>query len=109
MRNIVSVICSILLLLPYTNAFSKKDAWITGSVDCGVFLAGCDINKLHINCQAQAFWTQGFISGRTDESNTFRRKISLDSMKYALIKYCRENPLNNTYEAARSIYKELIK
>ena len=109
MRNIVSDICSILLLLPYTNAYSKKGIWVTGSVDCGNLLANCDRNKNGLFCVASTSWAERFISGRTHESKTLRGNISLDSMKYALIKYCRENPLNDTYGAAKSIYKELIK
>ena len=109
MKNMVFVIFSALLLLPYTNAFSEKGFFIFGQVDCGNFLANCDRDKNDWYCVASTTWVLGFISGRTWESSTPRRDVSFDSMKYALMKYCRENPLKDTHNAAQSIYRELIK
>ena len=107
MRNIVSVICSILLLLPYTYAFSKKRIWVSGYYDCGQLLASRD--RGNINCDGGILWAKGFISGMTVGSDTPREKVSDNSLRYALIKYCRENPLKNTEDAAASIFRELIK
>ena len=109
MRNIVSVICSILLLLPYTNAFSEKGTWVRGQVRCGGFLANCDRDKNSLYCEASTSWAEGFISGRTSESGTPRQQISTNSLKYALIKFCRDSPLKTTHDASKSIYRELIK
>ena len=109
MRNMVSVICFTLLLLPYTNAFSEKQMWVIGHISCGQFLAACDRNKLHINCQAQTSWVMGWISGWSEMANTPIQEFSTDGTKYALIKYCKENPLKSTYLGAFHIWGKLIK
>ena len=78
-------------------------------MNCGTYLADCDRGKSNLDCIGQPLWVEGFISGITYAIGTPRRNISADSMKYALIKYCRENPLKDTLDGADAIYKELTK
>ena len=105
----VSIICATLLLLSYTNAFSEKGSWVIGHYDCGQLLAHCDRSKRDISCDAGTLWVLGYISGMTIGSETLTEKTSSDSAKYALIKYCRENPLKDTADAAADIFRELAK
>ena len=109
LKNMVSIICATLLLLPYTNAFSEKGSWVLGHYDCGQLLAHCDRSKRDVSCDAGTIYVLGYISGLTMGSRIPREKISVDSAKYATIKYCRENPLKDTSDAAESIFRELIK
>ena len=107
MKNIVPyVICSFFLIIPFSNAMSLEkiyDYWVHGDIDCGDFLAGCDKNKLHIDCQAQLFFVLGYMSGYSEGKPMVYRKPKANSVKYALINYCRKYPLQSTYDAARSI------
>jgi hypothetical protein len=103
----VSIICATLLLLPYTNVFSEKGTWVSGHYTCGFFLNACDSGN--INCTGGTMWAKGYLSGLTVGSDIPREKIDDDSLKYALIKYCRENPLKKTEDAVASIFRELIK
>ena len=102
----VFIICATLFFLTYTNAFSEKRTWVFGYYECGQFLAFCDSGS--INCNAGLLWAKGYLSGLTVGSDIPREKVSDDSLKYALIKYCRENPLKNTEDAVASIFRELI-
>ena len=106
----VSIICATLLLLPYTNVFSEKGTWVIGPFYCGEFLASCDKSKLHVDCQAQTFWAMGWISGMSEGLGGIPlQDFNGNSIKYSLIKYCKENPLKNTYDGAYHIYLELTK
>ena len=107
MRNMVSVICFTLLLLPYTNGFSEKKMRIVGADNCGDFLAACDKSKLHADRQLQTWWAMGFISAASGAFDTPIQDFDDNGTKYSLIKYCRENPLKRTYDGAMLIYLKL--
>ena len=80
-----------------------------GWIDCGKFLAYCDKDKLHLDCQTQTWWAMGWISGVVEVRDTPTQKFDSKGIKYALIKYCKENPLKRTYDGAYHIYMELTK
>ena len=87
----------------------KKSGWAQGFLSCGTFLSECeqDINN-NVNCYSQAVFAMGFISGASVVA-----KIPIEpfndenSIKYALIKYCKENPLKTTVYGAISILDNL--
>ena len=54
-------------------------------------------------------WVRGYISGRNYETNTQMNNIDADSIYYAVIKFCRENPLKDTANAAENIYSSVEK
>ena len=80
-----------------------------GYLSCGNFLSYCEKSKLDLDCQAQTKWAQGYISGVSWESNiTFDgNAVNQDNVKYALIKYCRENPLKDIRSASENIFKQI--
>ena len=100
-----------LLLLALLFSVSIANADISGYLRCGTFLSGCDKSKLNIDCQAQTFFALGYISALSWEAGiTFGEIIfNKDNIKYALINYCKANPLSDTHEGAEDIYKQLLK
>ena len=65
-------------------------------------------NDDSLNFEARVSFLQGYITGKNDELLSNKGKgVSRESLQYALEKYCRENSLHDTWDAARSIYKEL--
>ena len=80
-----------------------------GYLPCGQFLNFCEESKFNLDCQAQTKWAQCYISGVSWESNiTFDgNAVNQDNVKYALIKYCRENPLKNVRSASENIFKQI--
>ena len=80
-----------------------------GYLSCGNFLSYCEKSKLDLDCQAQTKWAQGYISGVSWESDiTFDGNTAdQDNVKYALIKYCRENPLKDIRSASENIFKQI--
>ena len=52
-------------------------------------------------------WFQGYSTGRNLETRTELDGFNDDSIYYAMIKYCKENPLKDTVDGADSIYSQL--
>ena len=76
-------------------------------ISCGNYLSYVD-NDDSLNFEARVSFLQGYITGKNDELLSNKGKgVSRESLQYALEKYCRENSLHDTWDAARSIYKEL--
>ena len=52
----------------------------------------------------------GFYSGRNWENGYAKENYpDYDSVYYAMIKYCEENPLKDTFDASIEIYNKLTK
>ena len=51
----------------------------------------------------------GYISAQTYKNNIWISKntFSRENIKYALIKYCRNNPLKDTHDASEDIFNQL--
>ena len=52
-------------------------------------------------------WFEGYSTGRNFETYTVLDDFNRDSIYYAMIKYCKENPLKDTVDGADSIYSKL--
>jgi hypothetical protein len=52
-------------------------------------------------------WIRGYISARNYENNRTIDNIDADSITYAVLKYCKDNPLMYTDDAAESIYSQI--
>jgi hypothetical protein len=92
-----------------SNVVWSDETNLSGYQSCGNFLDACDENKLHINCQTQTFWTLGYVSSKLYSQNIWISSIAFnqDSFKYALIKFCRQNPLKDTHDGAEDIFNQL--
>ena len=82
-------------------------AWLSkGKVSCGTIISSHEDDPettqmmvLHIN---------GYITGRNYETNgRVGKGVDNDSLYYALLKYCRENPLKSNIDAEQYIYEQL--
>tara|TARA_B100001027_G_C16249515_1_gene323711 strand:+ start:799 stop:1011 length:213 start_codon:yes stop_codon:yes gene_type:complete len=69
---------------------------------------------LHVNCQTQVSWVQGFISGTNwgasgnpSGNKNVGKGVTYDTIQHTIIKYCRNNPLKDTADAAVDIYNQL--
>ena len=81
---------------------------VVGAAKCGGILSlHNDDNPL--NEYAVFSWTNGYITGRNYELNkSMTNKVpDTDSLYYAVIKFCRENPLKDIDDAAVYIYSTL--
>ena len=105
--KLVKVFILIIISLTASTVLGEKRVGSKGHLDCGRFLSGCDESKLNINCQTQTFYVEGYLSGVSWEQNIRIEEYEQDSIKYALIKYCRENPLKDTHDGAISILQQL--
>ena len=53
-------------------------------------------------------YIRGYITGRNYELNaTQANDVDSDSLYYAVVKFCRDNPLKDTNDAAKYIYSNL--
>ena len=103
MRFFINLTILFIIFLSSANA-SNVHGWLT---TCGEHLSDVD-NDSFINVEARVGYLKGYITGKNDALNSRTGKgISHESLQYALEKYCRENPLHDTWDASRSIYKEL--
>ena len=102
----------IFVIIFSSRVYAEEGVYIFGHLNCGSFLSSCDRSLLAINCEAQTTWAQGVITGLN--LATFNGKsqvgegVSPDTIKHALIKYCRDNPLRDTYAATVNIYLQLF-
>ena len=54
-------------------------------------------------------YVRGYITGRNYELNATQvNDLDSDSIYFAVVKFCRDNPLKSTNDAARYIYSTLI-
>jgi hypothetical protein len=90
-------------------SISSVEATTSGMLGCVKIVSECNKSDLNINCQAQTFWTMGFISGISTESQDHTNKgvFTQDNVKYALIKYCKENPFKDSFDAAYDIFWQI--
>ena len=78
-------------------------------IDCGIVLETFDDNYNN-DAQIQVFEAliQGYISGVNYENfKQVGKGVSSQTIKYALEKYCRDNPTKNTLDASIEIYRLL--
>jgi len=98
------LICFIWSNISFADTYTAK-----GSVPCGTIIS---YNKSDPNLTKAMMtaYVNGFITGRNYELNSKTGKgKDHDSIYYALLKYCNENPLDTNVDAAEYIYKELDK
>ena len=101
----------LIFIIIFSSRVYTQDIAYLHILDCGKFLSGCDEHLLQIDCQAQTVWAQGYISGLNAAKNLgmslVGKDVSHDTIKHSLIKYCRDNPLDDTGSAAHDIYLKL--
>ena len=107
-KRVVFASFCIFALIQNIGPVSAKDIQAYGQLGCGAFLAACDASVLDIDCQVQAAFAEGYISGVSWEYDIPVEDFDDDTVKYALIKYCRENPLEDTREGAGWILRQLM-
>ena len=103
------------LLLIFVIIFSSRvyaqDYHSNGHLNCGDFLSSCDEHLLHIDCQFQTGWALGVITGMNyaefGGKSYVGKGVNNDTITHALIKYCTDNPLDNTADAVEDIYLKL--
>ena len=88
-------------------SFAEKDLWVIGQLECGKVLAYCDKSKLDLDCQTQTFFSMGVLTGLSLGTGIKYESKSQETVKYAMIKYCRENPLHDTYQFAEDLFRKL--
>lgn len=105
--KLIKIFIFIAFSLYSSIVFANKDVRSQGHLNCGKFLNSCDESKLNINCQTQTFFVQGYLSAASWEMKVPIRDFDQDSIKYALINYCRKNPLKDTQDGAVFILQEV--
>ncbi len=103
----MKIIFLIFFVLINSHALAQ-DPMGFGFWKCGNFLNYIDDGDKD-NSQTIAVWVQGYITGRNDGEITAvgEDKVTLQGTRYALENYCRDNPLNDTWDGARIIYENL--
>jgi len=105
MKKLILIFITLLLSVTISKA---DDVNVLGLIECGTFLSSCNKNDLAVDCQTQTFYAMGVISGQSVQSNTNLSNFNnADNIKYALIKYCKNNPLKDTYDGADYIFMQL--
>ena len=77
-----------------------------GVMPCGKIISteGEDIVEYYI-----LGWVRGYITARNYENNIIINNVDSDSIKYAALKFCRDNPLKDLDDAAINIYSSIEK
>ena len=97
----------ILISLFITN--SNYAATVTGFYNCGKILAMVENGNLVFKPNLVG-WFMGFYSGANWVDNySTDNPPDEDSIYYAIVKYCEENPLKDTADATVEVYNKLTK
>ena len=109
MKKIHSIFCILLFSLNSSFVLSDDTTNLSGYVGCGEFLSACDKSKLNIDCQGQTLWVRGYISSLLyrQELRVPKQSLKQDTIKYALINFCRQNPFKDTHDAAEDIFTQI--
>ena len=109
MKKLLLSFLFIIISLTSNIAWTGDTTNLSNYNTCGKFLKSCDLSKTGINCIADTFWALGYISAKTYSEGIYVSKnvFSVESIKYALIKYCRDNPLKDTHDASEDIFNQL--
>ena len=77
-----------------------------GSLSCGMI-----ISNDRANSETSEFyvlgWVRGYITARNYENSNISNDIDADSIKYAVLNYCNDNPLKDLDDAAFNIYSQI--
>lgn len=100
-------------LLSFNFSFNSHAAFYAGFATCGKYLSAID-NDDYLIWTDQVIWTEGYISAYNALIETgalnYPEKFKIperDTIKYSLVKYCRDNPQENTVGAAISIMLQI--
>ena len=111
MKLMIKIFITLMLLIQYANA-SEVNGY---SHKCGDLLNGVDSNNVAAIGQTKSY-IMGYITGINDGNFTSYGDTrfslrgednSADDLFYALVKFCRDNPLQDSWDGARDIYKKL--
>ena len=78
---------------------------VLGMYECGEILVD-DKNNNKNSKTLTLTWLQGYISARNYIDNA-DKTAEYESLYFAVIKFCKENPLKDLNDAARDIYSQL--
>ena len=100
---------SLVFLTSVANAQSTGIHVRVGTVSCGIVLENkdTDIYKYSITK-----FVQGYITGRnyerTLDANKQVKDVDFETLYFATIKYCEDNPIKNLADAATDTYQKLL-
>jgi len=102
MKKILGIVVLTLLISSTAQAYL-----IRGKVDCGTILRLSKDNPILTDGMMTAY-VNGYITGRNYETDKMVGEgVSNDSIYYAVLKYCKDNPLKDNGDAAEHIFQEL--
>ena len=80
---------------------------ILGLYECGEILKD-DRKDDKVSAHQTKSYIQGYITGRNYyEDVTITKSAKAESLYYAVIKFCKKNPLKDIEDAAKHIYNQL--
>lgn len=95
------ILISILILLTFSNANAY---WARGGFGCGEVIE-IDKNNEEIYIESIKDWIEGWLTGYNWVNDTqIGVDISNDSLYHAMVKYCKENPLESMWEGIEDIH-----
>ena len=95
----------IIFVLSLLLSVNAKAYTVVGTTPCGEILSR---QNEKLTEESVIFYVSGYITGRNAESSGIvGRGVDYDSIFWATIKYCKDNPLNDTADAAKNIYLKL--
>jgi hypothetical protein len=98
-----------ILLTGFSITSASYAASTAGYYNCGQILSMIDEDNPLVK-RVMITWYLGFYSGRNWETGYEEDNFpDGDSIYYATVKYCKENPLKDSFDASVDIYNKLTK
>ena len=101
---------SVLIALLISSSYAFASYTGLGDITCDQVISGHE-KKNKAGRYQVIDWMDGYVTGRNIESKTNRHKgkgLGDESLYYAVVNYCKKNPLHSTVEAAEFIYERQL-
>ena len=99
----------LIILLTFTSLFFANPSFAEyttiGGHECGQVLTGDKNNNKFVR-NTVVDWFHGFLTGTNYalDKELVNKIPGSDSIYYAIVKYCKDNPLKTSQDAAKDIY-----
>ena len=111
MNKVITILLTIFMLFSYSQT-SWSDYTVSGigNRTCGVILERENTGQRGASYWQIIGWTNGYISGRNAEvDGKAGKNVDYKAIYFAVIKYCRDNPLKLYVESLNYVYDYQLK
>ena len=110
MNKVTTILLTIFMIFSYSQTSWSYTVNGVGANSCGSILEEENTGKRGILYWQRIGWMNGYLTGRNFEVNgTAGKRSDYKAIYFAVIKYCRDNPLKLYEESLNHVYDYQLK